>query len=78
MPFGIANREARTLARESKFGKKIPRPGEIVKIEGDYVYDADGDKFTRTIVMLNHMSGGGMERVAFSREKQRTRTPKKE
>ena len=60
------------------FGKKLPRPGDIVKIDGDQVYDADGDMFTRLDLKLNQHFGGQLERVDFSREKQRTRKPKKE
>ena len=36
---------------KGKFGYKIPKLSEIVKIDGKNVIDADGDVYSRSLVM---------------------------
>ena len=42
-----------------KFGYIIPKLSEIVKIDGDNVIDADGDVYSRSLVMA--MKNFGLE-----------------
>ena len=52
------------MAETGMFGKKIPRIGDIVKIDGKKLVDKDGDEFSRSEIAINADLGGGWERAS--------------
>ena len=57
------------MAKQGQFGKIIPKPKDIVKIDGVNVVDADGDVFSRDLVMDKAFNTGDWEIISFADEK---------
>lgn len=64
------------MSKQGEFGSIIPKIGEIVKIDGNKVVDAEGDEWDANLLRLNQDLGGGYEACIVKSTRPRTRKTK--
>ena len=51
---------------DNNFGKAVPELGDIVRVDGDKLFDADGNEFSLEEIRANRDLGGGRNFIPAS------------
>lgn len=59
--------------KKSTFGHLLPRPADIVKIDGNHVVDIDSDRVATGLIKANTALGGGYELVSMGQPRRKAK-----